>query len=101
MTRRRLIHFFTPFTPVLILAFLPQVASAQAPAKRALQIEDYYRVKSVGAPQFSPDGQWVSFTVSTRVESTNGNTSELWLARADGSTPASPLSIGGEVVTNG
>jgi len=40
---------------------------------RALTIEDYYRVLDVGAPQMSPDGRFVAFTVSRRIEATNGD----------------------------
>ena len=43
-----------------LLAFLPEVAAAtQAPRQgRPLTIEDYYRVKTVGSPEISPDGRW-------------------------------------------
>src|SRR5687768_12701901 len=51
----------------LLLWTIP-VASQQPPGGRALTIEDYYRVKSVGNPSISPNGNWVAFTVTTRVE---------------------------------
>ncbi len=51
---------------------------------RPLAIEDYYRIKTLGAPQLSPDGRWVAFTVSTRIEATNGDSSEVWLVGSDG-----------------
>jgi dipeptidyl aminopeptidase/acylaminoacyl peptidase len=57
---------------------------AQQPAKRALTLEDYYRVKSVGAADISPDGRWVSYTVGLPVEETNRNVVETWLVRAEG-----------------
>jgi dipeptidyl aminopeptidase/acylaminoacyl peptidase len=66
-------------------------AHAQA-AGRALAIEDYYRVKTVGGPELSPDGKWVAYTVSTRIEATNDNTSEVWLAAFDGSSPPKRVS---------
>ncbi len=69
--------------------------SAQSPTGRALAIEDYYRVKTVGNPDLSPDGKWVAFTVSTRVEATNDNTSEVWLVASDGSAPARRVSADG------
>jgi dipeptidyl aminopeptidase/acylaminoacyl peptidase len=69
--------------------------SAQSPPGRALAIEDYYRVKTVGNPDLSPDGKWVAFTVSTRVEATNDNTSEVWLVASDGSAPARRVSADG------
>jgi dipeptidyl aminopeptidase/acylaminoacyl peptidase len=71
----------------------PTAAQSPAAARgRALAIEDYYRVKSVGSPEMSPDGKWVVFPVGTRVEATNTETGELWLALADGSSPARRVS---------
>jgi dipeptidyl aminopeptidase/acylaminoacyl peptidase len=68
--------------PVL-LSYIP--LSAQEPAKRPLTLDAYYHVKSVGSPRISPDGQWVTYTVSTPIEATNGNTTQSWLVKADGS----------------
>ncbi len=48
------------------LALSPFATFSQS--RRPLQIEDYYRVKSVGATQISPDGRSVLFTVSQRIE---------------------------------
>jgi dipeptidyl aminopeptidase/acylaminoacyl peptidase len=62
------------------------VARQQAPAGRALTLEDYYRVQTVGSPAISPAGRWVVFTVSTRIEEDNGTRAETWLVPADGST---------------
>lgn len=68
------------------------------PAPRPLQLEDYYRLKSVGSPRISPDGSWVAYTVSTPVEETNGNVDETWLVRADGgATPVRVLRRGEDV----
>ena len=58
---------------------------AQAPAKRALTIEDYYRIQSVGGPQFSPDGRWILFSVTTRVEAEQATKSESHVVPVDGS----------------
>jgi dipeptidyl aminopeptidase/acylaminoacyl peptidase len=55
---------------------------------RALAIEDYYRLKTIVAPEISPDGRWVAFNVMTKVEATNGETGELWVVRSDGSAEA-------------
>jgi dipeptidyl aminopeptidase/acylaminoacyl peptidase len=59
---------------------------------RALTIEDFYRVRTVGAPQLSPDGRWVAFTVSRRIEATNADSTEVWLTAADASSPARRVS---------
>ncbi len=82
------VRLFRAVAPVLAIAFATHGATtlaAQSPG-RALAIEDYYRVKTVGGPELSPDGKWVAYTVSTRVEATNDNTSEVWLAAYDGSS---------------
>src|ERR1044071_209215 len=61
---------------VLYTVLLALPAAGQG---RALTIEDYYRVKTVGAPQLSPDGKWVGFTVSRHIEATNQDSSDVWL----------------------
>lgn len=73
------------------------VASAGA---RALQLEDYYRVQSVGSPQISPDGRWVSYTVSLPVEETNRNAVQSWVVSADGRGAPTRLVHAGEDVTS-
>ena len=62
---------------------------------RRLAIEDWYRVKTVASPEISPDGRWVAFTVGTRVEETNGETTEVWAVPTDGSAPARRVSPDG------
>src|SRR5690606_22206228 len=86
---------------VLALALLWQApAHAQQRVGRALALEDYYSVKSVGSPRISPNGQWVAYTVSTPVEETNGNVVETWLVRADGSGQPTRVQHQGQDVTN-
>lgn len=82
----------------LVIAVSPTLAQMPAalPSARPLAIEDYYRMKAVGAPRISPDGRWVAFTVSTRVEETNGTTGEVWLVPADGSARARRVSREGD-----
>ena len=70
---------------------VPSLAVAQG-SGRPLAIEDYYRIKSIGGVSLSPDTKWVGFSVSTRVEETNGNTSEVWVVPTDGSAPARRVS---------
>ncbi|HEY8176099.1 MAG TPA: S9 family peptidase [Gemmatimonadaceae bacterium] len=76
---------------VLSLSLLA-VANVSQAQGRPLAIEDYYRVRTVGAPQMSPDGKWVAFAISTRIEATNGDSSEVWLAATDGTPPARRVS---------
>jgi dipeptidyl aminopeptidase/acylaminoacyl peptidase len=67
-------------------AFAKATADKQAAAStqgRALAIEDYYRIKTVGDPQISPNGRWVAYTVSTRVEEDNTNAIETYVVATD------------------
>ena len=86
MTSTRRIAFLS-----LSLLALPFARPSHAQG-RAVAIEDYYRVKTVGVPQMSADGRWVAYSVSTRIEATNGDSSEVWLAATDGSQPARRVS---------
>jgi dipeptidyl aminopeptidase/acylaminoacyl peptidase len=76
------------------------VTLAQAPAKRALTIEDYYRVQSIGGPQFSPDSRWILFSLSTRVEEGQTTRSESYVVGTDGSAAPGKVQHEGANVTS-
>ena len=80
-----------------LLVIVPVASHAQS---RALTIEDYYRVLDVGAPQMSPDGRFVAFTVSRRIEATNGDSSEVWLSSSTGGITMTRVSSPGTHATN-
>jgi dipeptidyl aminopeptidase/acylaminoacyl peptidase len=75
--------------------FVTAAANALPAQGRALAIDDYYRVRTVGAPQLSPDGKWVAYTVSSRIEATNGDSSDVWLGATDASSPPRRLNTPG------
>ena len=95
-----------PTTPAVALQSNPTdppAASAGShphPALRPLQIEDYYRIRSVESPEISPDGRWVSYTVSLPVEEDNGTHREVWVVAADGSTTPIRILHDGDDVTD-
>ncbi|MCX6546354.1 MAG: S9 family peptidase [Acidobacteria bacterium] len=62
-------------------------AQQKPTAGRALTIEDYYRIQTVGSPSLAPAGKWVSYSVSTRIEDDNSTRSETWVVPTDGSAP--------------
>jgi dipeptidyl aminopeptidase/acylaminoacyl peptidase len=66
---------------VLALAFAFPAAAQQ---KRPLRVADLYRVRNVGDPQRSPDGQWVAYTVSTSDSAKDRNDTDVWMASWDG-----------------
>ena len=61
-------------------------SSLVAQSQRALTIEDYYKIKSIGDAQISPSGKWVAYTLSTRVEEDNTNAIETFVVPTDGSS---------------
>jgi dipeptidyl aminopeptidase/acylaminoacyl peptidase len=85
------------------LALFTAPLQAQAPATgRALKIEDYYRIRNVGSPSISPNGRWVAFAVTTRVEDdkdANKSASEGWFVPLDGSAAATRIEPNGGEVT--
>src|SRR5438034_10800 len=74
-------------TAILLFLSLPLSHAAGRP----IQLPDYYRVETAGTPAISPDGRWVVFVRNTIVEAENQHHSELWIAPADGSAPATRL----------
>jgi dipeptidyl aminopeptidase/acylaminoacyl peptidase len=54
-------------------------------AKRALTLDDHWRIGSVGDPQRSPDGLWVAYTVSTIDAEKDRRNTDVWMVKWDGS----------------
>ncbi len=71
----------------LILAFLLPawqeiLAAPQArpgTALRDITIDDYFRIRDVGQPELSPDGQWVAYTVRTKMLKEDKNEMRIWM----------------------
>jgi dipeptidyl aminopeptidase/acylaminoacyl peptidase len=55
-------------------------------SKRALKVDDFARLKSVGDPQLSPDGGWVAYTVSTTDLKKDNSDTDVWMVSWDGTT---------------
>ena len=60
-------------------------------ATRPLELKDYYRLETASSPAISPDGRQVAFVRTYVVEGDNRRASEVWLAPADGGSPARRL----------
>jgi len=54
-------------------------------SRRPITLDDLPKLKSVGAPQVSPDGKWVAYTVETVDVEKDKRDSDLWMASWDGS----------------
>ena len=85
-------------TLVIVSIAFSVSASGQAGRGRALTIEDYYRIKTVGDPQISQNGRWVTYTVTTRIEDDNANAIETFLVPTDGSAPPRRITHDGRSV---
>ncbi len=68
----------------VVLLLFGAAASAAAPAKRPITLEDYAAIRVVGDPQVSADGEWVAYTVETVDKPSDDWQSDLWLASWDG-----------------
>jgi len=67
---------------------------------RTLELQDYYRLKSVGSPAISPDGSMVVYVVSSILEEENRRHSEIWIAATDGSAGVRRLTTPGLEASN-
>ncbi|MFQ5690712.1 MAG: S9 family peptidase [Gemmatimonadota bacterium] len=59
----------------------------EAPARRALTIQDYFAIREVGDPEISPDGRWVAYTVSRSDLAKNERGTVVWRVPATGGAP--------------
>ncbi len=69
---------------LLLLGLIPTMVLAQAPAKRRLVPGDIYRLKDVGSPVLSPDGQWVAYQVTTTDSVKDKRNTDLYMVSWDG-----------------
>ncbi len=67
---------------VLLILATPAVHAA---SKRMLELDDLHRLRTVGDPQISPDGEWVAYTVRTPDLEADRQNIDLWMTRWDGS----------------
>lgn len=58
---------------------------AQTPAKRPMRPADIYRLPVVSDPQISPDGKWVSYTLTAIDSLKDSRNADIWMVNIDGS----------------
>ena len=51
---------------------------------KALEINDMFKIKRVGNPEVSPDGEWVAYTVSTSSLEPGESGTQIWMVPAAG-----------------
>jgi dipeptidyl aminopeptidase/acylaminoacyl peptidase len=95
------------FVVALAVLITPQAASAGHPADpktaaqatpRTLAVDDYFRIRGVGDPQVSPDGNWVAYTVTTRDLEKDESKTRIWMAPIAGGK-AVPMTAEGKSVS--
>jgi dipeptidyl aminopeptidase/acylaminoacyl peptidase len=69
---------------VLLTTLIAETAWAQSAVKRKLTLDDVYRLREVSAPEISPDGGWVAFSVGVTDTAKDRTTRDLWMTSWDG-----------------
>ena len=81
----------TTLIVMLVSVTAQEIPTASAPPHlsqpHAFGVHDMLQMERLGAPQPSPDGQRVAFTVRSWDAESNKSTTNLWIAPADGSKP--------------
>lgn len=70
-------------TVLLALLLVNLSIFAQTPAKRPLKPSDVYRLQTLSDPQISPEGNWVSYTLSSVDSVKNKRNSDIWMQSWD------------------
>jgi dipeptidyl aminopeptidase/acylaminoacyl peptidase len=61
-----------------------QAAPGQGPTQRKLTLDDVFRLREVSAPEISPDGAWVAYTVSVLDFKHDRADKDVWMTSWDG-----------------
>jgi dipeptidyl aminopeptidase/acylaminoacyl peptidase len=79
------------------LLVIPTLVSGQDDdaSKRLITVDDGTAFKSVGSPVFSPDGNWIAYTVSSNDVPNNTSLTRIWMQPSAGGAPVAMTS--GEV----
>jgi dipeptidyl aminopeptidase/acylaminoacyl peptidase len=65
----------------------PRQSRAASTATRLITIDDYFQIRDVGQPELSPDGQWVAYTVRTKMLKEDKNETRIWMVSTHGGDP--------------
>lgn len=80
---------FLALAPVLTLCTASSLLGQEAEggSGKALEIDDMFKIKRVGNPEVSPDGEWVAYTVSTSSLDPEESGTQIWMVPAGGGDP--------------
>ncbi len=71
---------------IVLMACLAPLDAGEKAAKRPITLEDLWKVKRLGKPSISPDGQWVAVDVTSFNMDDNSSNTQIWLCSTDGKT---------------
>jgi len=73
----------------IVAAFVLAAAlpAAAVPERRALRVDDLYRLREVREPRISPDGEWVAYVVRQRDAERDRKDGDLWMVPSGGGEP--------------
>src|SRR6266581_3575554 len=80
------------FVSFALFLWLPIRAQESAPkpapaTPRNITIDDFFQIRDVAQPEISPDGQWVAYSVRTRILKDDKNEQRLWMVSTHGGDP--------------
>jgi Tol biopolymer transport system component len=78
---------------VMLAISLVEADTVSAFRDKRMTIEDALAVRQIGAPQFSPDGKQIAYTISEWDREENRRVSHIWLVSSDGG-PTTKLTTG-------
>jgi len=76
----------------------PRQSRPVSGASRLITIDDYFQIRDVSQPELSPDGQWVAYTVRTKMLKEDKNETRIWMVSTHG---GDPLPMTAEGVSSG
>ncbi len=79
----------TVLVAAFTLSLLAMVSPLAAQTSRTLTVDDQFEIKQVGSPVFSPDGQWVAYTVTTTDLEKERSSTAIWMVSSQGGDPIS------------
>src|SRR5262245_19513879 len=68
----------------MVALLLCDIGAVSAFGDKRMTIEDALAIKQIGAPQFSPDGKRIAYTISEWDREENRRVSHIWLVSSDG-----------------
>ncbi len=86
-------HAYPPLLLAVLLGLSLSGGAVSAYRDKRMTIEDALAIRQVGAPQFSPDGKHIAYTISEWDKEGDRRVSHIWLVSSEGG-PTTKLTTG-------